>query len=346
MSFGLSSLPRTLDAALRDSGHEKFQVRLSALRDLGRLCAGPGRERAVAALRQALTEDPAPGARADAAILLADAGASECVPELLGRLRDEHERVRQMALIALGELAQPGDPAVLAALRGALTDERAALRFQALIALNRLLGSGAAKLLIDGTRDEDAEVRHVAFRLLEERWVGGEAKSVPAVVLQRARAALRDDHAAVRLAAAILLCRLGDAGAGAEIVSAVNGRERVAFPEDEQAAIELAGELELQAARPGLVARAFGTWGFSRHPLRWQARVALARLGDERAKRAILKGLRAWTRDDRTLAVAAAGHARLGEAKAVIRAMSRRPERADPRAVEEALALLEAVPGG
>jgi len=342
--FGLSPLPRTLSAALRDAKHTKFEVRLSAIRDLARLCAGSDRERAIEALGAALADDAAPGVRAEAAVALADVGAKESVMALLPRLEDEHERVRQMALLALGELAEPGDPAALQAVRKALADELPAMRFQALIALNRLLGAASSNTLVEGTRDPDPEVRHVALRLLEERWT--DSKSVPPLVLQRARALLRDDVGSVRLAAAILLSRLGDGSGGELIAAAVNGRERIVFPEDEHAALELCGELRLEAARPGLLSRAFGSFGFSRHPFRWQACVALARLGDARAKRAILRGLQSWTRDGRTLAVAAAGHARIAEATATIREMSAHPERADPGTVAEALALLEAAPGG
>jgi HEAT repeat protein len=78
----------------------------------------------------------------------------------------------------------------------------------------------------------------------------------------------------------------------------------------------------------------------ARDPFAWQARVALARLGHDRARQGILKGLRAWTRDVRTLAVAAAGRARLTEARALIETMRGDPERADPEAVEVALGLL------
>ena len=45
----------------------------------------------------------------------------------------------------------------------------------------------------------------------------------------------------------------------------------------------------------------------------------MARLGDPQAKAAILKGLAAFTRDARTIAVAAAGRARLREARTILR---------------------------
>ncbi|HEY8947226.1 MAG TPA: HEAT repeat domain-containing protein, partial [Polyangiaceae bacterium] len=79
-------------------------------------------------------------------------------------------------------------------------------------------------------------------------------------------------------------------------------------------------------------------------PFSYDARIALARLGDARAKSAILRGLGAWSFDARTLAVAAVGRARLREARDVLIAWMESPERADPTAVREALARLDAEP--
>jgi hypothetical protein len=68
--------------------------------------------------------------------------------------------------------------------------------------------------------------------------------------------------------------------------------------------------------------------------------VALARMGHERAQREILRELSARDRDLRTLAVAAAGRARLVAAREPIAAMKGDARRADPDAVDEALAAL------
>ena len=81
----LTALPRTLDAALRDAGHAKLTVRMSALRDLGRLAAGPDRDHALGALVRALREDEAPAARGEAAVALADAKANECTEVTITR---------------------------------------------------------------------------------------------------------------------------------------------------------------------------------------------------------------------------------------------------------------------
>jgi HEAT repeat protein len=336
--FGIRSLPRTLEAALRDLGHVKNETRISALRDLVRLAETEDRARALRALSEVLASDAELHVRAAAALALGDAGATEAREALLAAAQSGPVQVREMALAALGEIAEPGDPAVLALLEVARVDAAPELRFQALIALNRLARAALLERLCDASRDLDAEVRQIAFRLAEEHVEGGSA--LPEPVRMRARAALRDDAPNVRLAAAILLARVGDA-CGSEVIRAVVERkDRVASLEDEQAAIELCGELQIGDARAALSRRAFGFFGLFRDPLAWHARVALARLGDAQAKAAILRGLSAFTRDARTIAVAAAGRARLREAYPILRGMT--PAQADPETVAEALAELEA----
>lgn len=337
--LGLSPLPRTLAAALRDVRDKKVLVRASAVRDLARL-AEQGHREAVDALGAALRDDSAPGIRAEAAVALADAGGREALQGLVEAATDDAApRVRQMALLALGELAREDDAAACRVIEAALDDAEPELRFQALIAVSRIAGQRAEEALVHALGDVDAHVRYVALRLLEESHRSSGSKSDR--LLERGRAALEDEAADVRLAAALLLAHAGDRGGEAVLVRAVNEPDARLEPEDEQAAIELSGELGLTAARPGLERRAFGLLGFSSDPFSWQARVALARLGDPRAKKLIWRGLRAWTRESRTLAVAAAGRARLVEARAQIEAMRGQPERAAPEAVEEALQLLD-----
>lgn len=128
------------------------------------------------------------------------------------------------------------------------------------------------------------------------------------------------------------------------MVEVINARRRIQHADDEVIAVELCGELLLREATPGLERRAFGMLG-GRTPTSWHARVALAELGHERAKSVILRGLSAWSRDARTLAVAAAGRARLQEAREILRSMAGSPERAEPDAVNDALAAIEASAG-
>jgi HEAT repeat protein len=184
--------------------------------------------------------------------------------------------------------------------------------------------------------------------LLEERYCAGsdpgevrDGVELPSAVSTRLRALLRDDSARVRLAAAVLLGRCGDAAAAAVLAAALNSPPGVHDPEDEQAAVELAGALRLEAARPGLTRRAFGWFGLATGRTGIPATVALARCGDERAIRAILRGLSAWTAEARTLAVVAAGRARIADARPALVALQHDPRRADPAAVADALRRLD-----
>jgi HEAT repeat protein len=339
--FGIRSLPRTLEAALRDMRHAKNETRISALRDLVRLAETEARPRALSALCEVMSSDADLHVRAAAALALGDADAKEARDSLLAAAQSGPVQVREMALAALAEVSEASDEQVLALVMQAQKDAAPELRFQALIAQNRLAPAALLEGLADASRDEDAEVRQISYRLAEEHVLADPA-SLPEPMRQRARAALRDDAPNVRLAAAILLARVGDK-CGADVIRAVVERkDRVASLEDEQAALELAGELQISEARPALSRRAFGYFGLFRDPLAWHARVALARLGDEQAKAAILRGLTAFTRDARTIAVAAAGRARLREARTILQRMT--PAEADPETVAEALSELEALP--
>jgi HEAT repeat protein len=243
-----------------------------------------------------------------------------------------------MALVALGEIGA-GDPRAAEALQSALTDDAPAIRFQALIAAHRLLGDAAQEQIERKMEDTDPLVRAMALRISEERaTLGGAAP--PASVIAAAKRALRDKDLSVRLAAAIFLAKLGDHSGDKALVAALNARRGTLAPEDEQAAIELCADLGLDSARPALERRAFGIFGATRDPFAWHARIALARLGDARAKHAILRGLEAWSRDTRTLAVVAAGRAALSDARSKLLTMRGDLSRADPDAVAEALTLL------
>lgn len=319
------------------------------MRDLVRHADSERRADVVACLESVLARDADPAVRAEAAVALADAAAGEALTALLAATEDAHLRVRQLALVAIGELGEPGDPLVRAALDAALHHEAPALRYQALIGLVRTTTGDATELLLAATRDPDVAVRHLAVRLLEERLTAAEAGGprtprleLPAAAESRLRALLRDDAPGVRLAAAILLVRAGEEAGLEAIAAAVNAASGSFEADDEQAAVELAGAHQLVAARRGLTRRAFGWFGFSFDPTALPARIALARGGDPRAVGAILRGLVARTRDARTLAALAAGRARLEAARPLLRALRGAPERADPAVVEEALAALDA----
>ena len=331
----LTPLPRTLAAALRDAGHAKLKVRISALRDLGRHAQTAEGKPALDALMRLLREDELPAVRGEAAVALADAKADAATEVLTLASRVENDFVRQMALLALGEVAAPGEPKAVAAVERALRDRAPSIRFQALIAWSRLAPERAQAALVLGLKDEDREVRYISLRLGEER----------GLLLEHAKSALSDPAPEVQLAAAILLARAKNAAGHDVLVRAVNEGHGTRQPEDENAAVELAGDLRLDGARHGLERRAFGGL-LRRDRFAWQARTALAKMGDRRAIDSILKDLSAWLRDTRTLAVAAAGSARIGEARAAIEAMRGDANRADPDAVAEALDALGATPAG
>jgi HEAT repeat protein len=338
--LGFTPLPRTIEAALRDAEHARADVRLASLADLKRHARG-GDDSAVAALVARLARDPEPQVRAGAALALADIDAKDELAVLLAASADVDPGVRQMALVGVGELADPEHAEACAAATRGLVDALPAVRYQAVVALARLRGDASLEALLVGTRDADPEVRHVALRVAEEVFGGRAPEQVPLALLQRARGALRDDNYGVQLAAAILLAVLGDPSGRSRLIEVVNDRRRIPHAEDESIAVELCGELKLSEATPGLERRAFGVLG-GRTPASWHARVALAELGHPRAKSVILRGLSAWSRDARTLAVAAAGRARLLEARELLQSMAGSPERAEPDAVNDALDAIDA----
>ncbi|AGP41207.1 HEAT repeat domain-containing protein [Sorangium cellulosum] len=335
--FGPAPAKRTLEAALRDVASQKPAVRVEAVTDLVPYAATE-RERVLRAIEGALRSDAHAAVRAAAAIALADTKAVEALPALLLAVEDEDPNVRQMAITALGEI---GDVRATGRLRRALSDERPEVRFQAVIAFPRVCAQAADALeaVMEATHDGDPLVCHIALRMFEE--LGEPNGELPPPCMARARALLGHASPLVRATAAVVTARFGDPAGHAVLVEIVEGKLRDVDHEDEAAAIELCGELGLAASRGALERRAFGRrLGLGRDPLRWHARVALARMRHERAIREILSELGAWDRHRRTLAVAAAGRARLAAARPAIEAMRGDDRKADQGAVEEALAAI------
>lgn len=309
--FGLSQLPRTLAAAQRDLEHPRRHVRLSVIQDLVRLASpgNPEREQAQQLLARLVDNDPEAEVKARAALGLADCEAGpEHVGVLIGAARSEHVGVAEMALAALREVCPPGERRATRLLENLRQSKHAAVRFQVVAAGSRLLGDSAFdELLSSAFGDPDPKVRALAFRVCEERF----DVELPLFVARAAVEALGDTDRAVRLAAAILLAPSGEDRARRLLVAAINQRWPLGAPEDEQTVIELAGELNLTEALSGLRRYARGWMGLVPGRFAWQAQVAMARLGDERARAAIASGLRSRQSHVRVAAALAVGRARL-----------------------------------
>ena len=345
-------LPRNLDASVRDLGSARAAVRASAVEDLVRHArlSDNVRTRAIELFVERLTDKDA-AVRAAVAIALGDLEATEAVTALLITVEDDDAHVRQMALNALGEIA---DARALPRLRRALEDPRAEVRYQAVIAFARvadahgdLAASEVDEALFTATSDEDPAIVHIALRVAEERLDQGHAPD--GRLLARARALVgtlpseESTSAHVMLVAAILLAKAGD-DRGHEVVLRVVRGERVAGEaadkEDERAAVELAGELRLEAAVPFLERRAWGVKRFVKDTCVFHARIALARMGHDRAVKEIMDELASSRREVLEGAVVAAGRARLVAARSRIAALD--PSLVDPALVTETLAQLDA----
>ena len=328
---------RTVTAALRDLAHPKPTVRAAAARDL-RHAENDRRLDALGGLSRALGD-------ADATVRIAATEALTHLraPEALAALlevaeSDPNDDVRQHAWMAVGAL---GSSAALSALERALDDSSAPVRFQAVIAIARSAPRAIAdKALLNATHDEDPLVCHIALRMAEE--LGAERLPVTAAMLTRCEELEHHANPIVRVAAAIIRARAGRHEAAPTLLAVVSGELVTSEREDEAAAIELCGELGVQAAIAPLRRRcSTGTFGLGGDPFSWQSRVSLAQLGDPASQQWILKELDVWNRDRRTLGVAAAGRARLVLARPQLLAMRGDPRRADPDAVEEALRQLD-----
>ncbi len=339
-------LPRTLAACLRDLENPTAKVRRSAIADLARHVREQPDGAMIEALQKALRDDDAM-VRMEAAYSLGDARRSEALPGLQMAIDDEHPRVRQAAIDSLGRI---GDTRSTSRLLRALRDERPDVRFQAIIALGRVAPAEARDGAFELGRDKDPHVRYIAVRVIEELCGGGEQTDAAALVLdertrEAARAWVADEDPTVRVAAAILLARAEERTGADCLLEAIGNGIRGLDADDEAAAVELAGVLGLREAIPMLERRAFGIKRFVRECFTWLALVSLARLGHERARREIIRDLSAWSRDRRTMAVAAAGKARLIDAREIIEKMKGDDAKADPGAVDEALGQLQASQG-
>jgi HEAT repeat protein len=321
-----SPLPRNLDAAFRDLASDRVATRVSSIRDVVRhaLADDATRTRALPLLERALRRDAAAAVRAAAAVALADLAGVEVLSALLLGVEDDDAHVRQMSISALGEI---GDARATRRLERALADERPEVRYQAVIAYTRVVRddpAAVANALAGALGDADEAIRYIAMRVAEEYGVDGEPLRDPRLSA-RAAELIDSPDPAVSVVAALYLARIGVDKGRAVVLDVIAERRRTPELEDEQACVELAGHLALRDAIPALERRAWGSRRLLRNVLSWgagdgatsawHARIALARMGHERARGEILADLASWRRETREAAVVAAGRARLSEAR-------------------------------
>jgi HEAT repeat protein len=139
----------------------------------------------------------------------------------------------------------------------------------------------------------------------------------------RAIELLTDPARSVALAAAIYLSKLGREEGTALLLGVVDGSAKgKPDKEDEREAVEMAGALGLREAIPALERRAWGVMRVARDTCSFHAKIALARMGHERAVKEILDDLASSKRPVREAAVVAAGRAKLTQAKATIEGLA------------------------
>lgn len=327
-------LLRTLEASLRDLRDPSPSVRASAVRDLGQHLE-KDRFHVIAGLRQML-EDPHHEPRAATAEVLGKLKLEECTEALSHLLEDPHALPAQMAIDALAEI---GTPSALQYIHKVRNDPRPELRFQAILVLPKhMTDTEADQALSAAIQEEDDHIRYIALRVAEERWQG--CDGAPRTH-RAALAALQDQEEGIRVAAALLLAFWRDQAGASVLLDTVGGKLRARELQDEIAAVEMVGALELRDAIPALERRAYSVKRLLSEQCSFSAKVSLARLGHERARADILRGLQAWSQVRREEAVVAAGKARLEAARTHLEALWKRPDRADPTLVRDALEALE-----
>lgn len=337
--FEVALLPRNLAACALDLKHKDPKIRIAVLKDLARTAQEEERPERVSLLVSAL-QDTEPQVRCQALLSLADYKATEARDPVLPLLADPEMKVRQMAVVCLGEIADPSDHEVLGRLASLLRAGHPSLRYQALLAHSHLLPKQAAADLLMAMKDADPEIRELALRLVDEVLIAGE-QVVSEPLASEIKKACSDVVPQVRLMAQILAADLGFDTPFDLIVEVVSGSLRTREPRDEQWAIELAGKRRITSAVAGLERRAFGRFFPSFDPFRWVALGALARLGHERARARLIQSLRARSIVDRTLAVQTLGEVGEASAAELLRSLVGQPKRVDQEVLTAALARLE-----
>ena len=341
--FGPALLGRRLHAALIDVESSKAHIRRAAAADLSRHLDSDSRVSIVERLERLTIEDPDVEVRVAAILALADAGANESVGLMVKMARSDIPRVRQIALLALGELAEPGQAQAIDAALDALDSELPALRYQGLVTLKSLRNAEAIEAIVSKLADPDPEVRWVAVRLIEELILARSASSANTThlepgenaIIANLRPLMKDPIPRVAVAATLLLTRMGDAAAIDNLAPLLTRKTWKLDHEDELAVIDLVGQLGLVRAKPDLERRAWPLlWEGS---LAWSARVALAQLGDERARRAVLQNLHSNSPLKCARAIEAVGRIGLEGARPRLHTLLANASEYDVEAIESAL---------
>lgn len=341
--FALPPLPRNLSAALRDLASKRDEIRQSALVDLVHYVDTSERPEIVAAVRRVLLSDPQAEVRSIAALVIADGQLRELSAELLTALTDEAPRVRQLALLAIGELGVPVSRDDLAQIRPLLDSALPALRYQALVTWSRVLGPASGwPELITALDDTDDEVRWVAWSLIEEALMRHQANargdnaadaSIPPQTIDRLRlrgaleSRASDSVLRIQVIAASVLFRLGDASPMDRLCERIQhgGKLEQKIVVD---LIERWGRLQYEPARSWLTRHARRGW--LEGPFGWSATVALGALGDLSAQSAILAELDVVSARRRERALKAVKELKLVAARERVLRLTRSPSGVDP----------------
>lgn len=276
--FGLAQLPRNLAAIKADFASTELRVRKDVLADMRRSQGDDSERLERIQVLQKFLSDESPQLRSDALLALCDYRSEASLPHVIARLKDSEIRVRQMALIAVGELAQGSEEQALSAIRPFLQARDPRLRYQALVALAQLKPTEARPELIACIRDKDPEIAALSVRLLGE--VSEPSWEAAQDVVRGLKYAGQHSDARVRVAAQLLGGDFKIEMPRSEISALVNRTRRAPEPTDELWAIELAFRYDLQSTIPALRRRAFGLIGMSFDPARFMALVVLAAFGD------------------------------------------------------------------
>jgi HEAT repeat protein len=310
--FNLPPLLRTLNACQQDLSSTRHEVRLAVARDLGRFAIDDEREARLALLQVCLADEH-PAVRRQALFSLADMDARPLLQRVESMLTDPDLHVRQIAVLALGEIAHPEDTAAIGRIAGLLKAGAPAIRYQALLAYANLCPAQCSGDLLVALDDEDLEVRKLALRLIDEILIN-QNRPLSTQLLDAVLVTAAQEDLELALLAQLVCAELRLKAPRGHLLAVVERKMRVAEPRDEQWAIELCGQLLLREAVPGLRRRAFGFFGMSADPFRWIALGVLARLGDEEAFRALLRQLRSRDYVKRNWAVQALGSSARPEA--------------------------------